>query len=144
MEPAVAEDFNTMVPDEPLFKAVEHEGLGVFCGWAIVCTKGGEQYFDLHGDHIPDEAMAKAALDYSLAGRDGKIMHDGEVVGDLVWLWPETRKMADAFGIQTEVTGLRVGYKPRDERTAKLFRDGKIRGFSIGGSYGKVEELPDD
>jgi len=126
-----------------------NDGLGIVFGFAIICEDDGidgldKRYFDLHGDHIPEDAMLKASSDYMLNSRAGKVMHAGEAVGDIVFAWPLTREIAQQFDITTKRTGLMIGWKPRNPDTLKLFQDGKLRGFSIGGSYGETEELSDD
>src|SRR5665213_3380678 len=52
--------------------------LGLVMGWAIICKRDGEDYFDLQKDHIPETAMLEAALDFVENGAIAKEMHDGE------------------------------------------------------------------
>lgn len=133
-----------------LLKTVDDE-IGVVFGWAIVCEDDGIEksdpdyplYFDLHGDHIPEDAMLKASTDFMLDHRNGKVMHRGEVVGDIVFAWPQTREIAKKFGEECTVFGLKIGWKPRDADLLAKFKDGTYAGFSIGGSYGEIEEVPD-
>lgn len=126
-----------------------NDELGLVMGFAIICKHAGqdgttlEDYFDLHGDHIPEDAMLKASADYMLNSRLGKVMHAGEDVGDIVFAWPLTKDVCDEFEITTKRTGLMIAWKPRDPEVLKMFKDGKLKGFSIGGSYGDTEELPD-
>ena len=120
--------------------------LGLVLGWAIICKdENGEDYFDVQGDHIPEDAMLKSSMDFALNSRDGKVMHVGDVVGKVVYMWPETAEIADAFGIVTKRTGLKIAWKPNDPAMLSRFdpETGDLKGFSIGGAYGEVEELVD-
>jgi hypothetical protein len=116
------------------------ESLGLVFGFAIVSTSGGEPYYDVQGDHIPEDAMMKAATEFMENSRIAKEMHQGEAKGAVVFAFPLTAEIAKSLGISTERTGLLIAMKPTPEVLAK-FRDGTYTGFSIGGSYGKVEEV---
>lgn len=123
------------------------EALGIVIGWAIVCTKNGEPYFDLQDDHIPDNSMLKAAADFMLNSRMGCEMHardaNGEVEpnGDIVFAFPLTAEIAKALEIDTPQTGLLVGWKPGDPASLAKFKSGELTGFSIGGQRLKDEEV---
>lgn len=106
--------------------------LGLVFGFAIVCKEGGKPYYDLHDDHIPEEEMMKAALDFMENSQIAKEMHDGDQVGTVVFAWPMTTAVAKAFGIRTKKTGLMIAMKPSEEVLEK-FKDGTYTGFSIGG-----------
>ena len=129
--------------DTSKFTKVDDD-LGVVFGYAIVCKAEGEDYYDLHGDHIPQDAMMKAALEFMLESRDGKVMHVGDVAGTVPFAWPETEEVADQFGVVTKTFGLKIGWAPHDAADLAKFKDGTFTGFSIGGEYGDVEELPDE
>lgn len=118
------------------------EDLGLVFGWAIVCTEMGEPYFDLQKDHIPDEAMLRAATDFMKNSRAAKEMHRGGERGSVVFAMPLTAEVAKAFGIRTDRTGLMVAMAPDDEMLAK-FKSGELTGFSIGGSRGIDRVLED-
>lgn len=118
--------------------------LGLVMGHAIVCTEGGEPYFDLQGDHIPDETMLKAALDFMENSQVVKEMHSGEQRGTVVFAWPMTAEIAKAFGIETERTGLMIAIRPNDKEMLEKFQLGEYTGFSIGGQRVRDEELDDD
>lgn len=117
--------------------------LGLVMGWAIICTEKGEDYFDLHGDHIPTDSMIKAATDFMVHSRVGKDMHRGQQTGSVVFAFPMTAEIAKAFEIETDREGLMIAWKPDNPETLGKFKSGEYTGFSIGGSYGEVEELPD-
>lgn len=131
------------------------ESLGLVFGWAIVCKEGGEDYYDLNLDkqedgtykrvpeHIPEEVMLKAAVDFMKTERPGNEMHDGPDTGQFLFTWPMTTDIAKSFGMTTPKTGLMVIYKPTPEVLAK-FKDGTYKGFSIEGAAMKSEEVNDD
>ena len=115
------------------------ENLGLVMGYIIICKVEGEDYFDLHGDHIPEDAMLKAAKDFMENSRTAKEMHSGQGRGTIVFAWPLTTDIAKAFNIETHTTGLMIAMKPDDEMLEK-FRSGELTGFSIGGFRGEDEE----
>jgi hypothetical protein len=106
--------------------------LGLVFGWAIVCNKNGEPYFDTQGDNIPEDAMLKASADFMQNSRVAKDMHQGDQIGPVVFAWPMTAEIAKAMGIETDTTGLMIAMLPPPDVLAK-FKDGSYTGFSIGG-----------
>jgi hypothetical protein len=131
---------------------------GIVFGFAIVCTKDGEDYYDLNVDddglhkgkavpeHITEDAMLKAVVDATLPGThlEGDEMHAGPNTGSYPFMFPLTAEIAKALGITTERTGLLCGYRPEASVLAK-FKDGTYTGFSITGARldGGSEEVPD-
>ncbi len=111
--------------------------LGLVFGFAIVSTVDNEPYYDLQGDHIPDQAMLKAATDFMENSRTAKDMHGG-ATGSVVFAFPLTAEIAKSLGITSSKTGLLIAMKPSPEVLGK-FADGTYTGFSIGGSYGETE-----
>lgn len=105
--------------------------LGLVFGFGIVCKRDGEDYYDLQGDHIPEEAMVKAAADFMLNSRVAGDMHRAKD-GQVVFAFPLTEDVAKAFDIQTPITGLMVAIQPSEDVLTK-FRSGEYTGFSIGG-----------
>ena len=126
--------------------------LGLVFGWAIVSCEGGEPYFDTQGDHIPEDAMMKAASDFMLHSRVSAEMHEREqdaagqtvipIDGPVVFAFPLTAEVAKAFEIECPRTGLLVAVKPSPPVLAK-FRSGEYTGFSIGGARLEDEEVTD-
>lgn len=120
--------------------------LGIVFGWGIVCMEKGERYFDLQGDHIPEDAMMKATSDFMFAVRTAGDMHarhdDGEAIhkGVITHSWPLTAEIMQSFGIQCEKTGWLIGMQP-DEDMLEKFKDGTYQGFSIGGLRGEDEDV---
>ncbi len=120
------------------------DSLGLVMGFAIVCNEDGEPYFDVQGDHIPEDAMLKASLDFMQNSAAVNEMHDDERVGDVVFAFPLTEDIAKAFGILTRKTGLMIAIKPADDDMLKRFQLGELTGFSIGGTRIEDEEIDDD
>lgn len=116
------------------------ESLGLVFGWAIISKQDGQEYYDVQGDHIPEDAMLKATTDFMMHSRVGKTMHTGEQTGAVVFAWPMTSEIAKAMGIVTKNTGLMIAMKPSPE-DLKKFASGDFTGFSIGGSRIKDEEV---
>lgn len=114
--------------------------LGLVFGFAIVSTLDGEPYFDKQGDHIPEDAMLKAATDFMEHSRIAKEMHAGDQQGSVVFAFPLTADVATALGIVTKQTGLLIAMKPNEAVLGK-FKDGTYTGFSIGGAYGEMEAV---
>jgi hypothetical protein len=118
------------------------DDLGLVFGFAIVCKEGGEEYFDVQGDHIPEATMVEASADFMINSRVAKEMHSGEATGSVVFAFPLTADIAKAMGLgEPERTGLMIAMKPdTDEQLAK-FRSGEFTGFSIGGRRILDEEV---
>lgn len=119
--------------------------LGLVLGWAIICKKGGENYFDLQDDHITEKAMVETSLDFMLNSRMAKDMHtkgdDGVLPGSIVFAFPMTTDVAKAFGMEVPCTGLMIGMKPDSDEILQKFKSGVYTGFSIGGSRIEDEEV---
>lgn len=109
------------------------ESLGLVMGWGIICKENGEDYFDLQGDHIPENSMLKAALDFMENSQVAKEMHDGDPIGSVVFAMPITGDIAKAFGLLTHTTGLMIAIRPNDDEMLEKFKKGELTGFSIGG-----------
>lgn len=108
------------------------DNLGLVLGWAVVCKVEDTEYFDTQGDHIPEDAMLKAATDFMLNSRTAGDMH-AKADGKIVFCWPMTSDIAKAFGFTTKQTGLLVAMKPDSPEILAKFRSGEYTGFSIGG-----------
>lgn len=108
-------------------------GLGLVIGFAIVCTEDGQPYFDVQGDHIPEDAMLKAAVEFMGASRMASAQHNGSNVGTILFAFPLTGDIARALDISSQRTGLLIAMKPSDPVVMQKFVDGTYTGFSIGG-----------
>ena len=117
------------------------ESLGLVFGFAVVSKVGGEPFFDSQGDHIPDDALLKASLDFAASSRISKEMHrpDSEE-GAVFFIFPLTEEIAKSLEIESPMHGLLIGMKPPADVFEK-FRDGTYSGFSIGGKYIESEEV---
>jgi len=120
------------------------EELGLVMGFAIVCKIDGEDYFDLQGDHIPEDTMLKSAFDFMQHSRVVKEMHKGDEVGTVVFAWPLSTDIAKAMGLKTKKTGLMIAIRPSDDDMLEKFKKGKYTGFSIGGRRLEDEEVEED
>lgn len=116
------------------------ESLGLVFGFAIVCKVDGDPYYDVQGDHIPEDAMLKAATDFMAKSRQAKEMHQGDQVGEVLFAFPLTDEVCKALDITSQQTGLLIGMRPGKDAVEK-FRDGTYTGFSIGGAYILNEEV---
>lgn len=120
------------------------ESLGLVMGYAIISKQNGEDYYDLQGDHIPEDAMLKAAVDFMSGARTVGEMHETEEGGTVVFAWPLTTEIAKAFNLETDTTGLMIAIKPKCHKTLEKFKDGTYNGFSIGGIRITDEEVEDE
>lgn len=116
-------------------------GLGLVIGFAIVCTEDGQPYFDVQGDHVPEDAMLKAAADFMEASRMASAQHDGSNVGTILFAFPLTADVAKALEISSARTGLLIAMRPSDPEVLRRFVDGTYTGFSIGGRRVVDEEV---
>lgn len=129
---------NTLVP----ILKVDRK-LGIAFGFAIVTkeVKDGkvEDYYDLHGDHVSDEVMLKAAAEFTMAERAGKAEHGrtaehgDQKVADIAFMFPLTEEIAKGLGITTDKFGLIIGYKPINTQVLDDIEKGVYAGFSFGG-----------
>ena len=109
------------------------DDLGLVMGWAIICKENGVDHYDLQNDHIPEDAMLKASLDFMENSQVAKEMHAGEKVGAVVFAFPLTEEIAKSFGVLSHKSGLMIAMKPESDEMLAKFRDGTFTGFSIGG-----------
>ena len=80
------------------------DALGLVMGFAIVSKIDGEPYFDIQGDHIPEDAMLDAATDFMQNSRVAKEMHQGDQAGSVVFAFPLTTDIAKKFDIHPNQT----------------------------------------
>lgn len=125
----------------PLEKADDDQRVAI--GWAIICTKGGEDYYDTQGDNIPVESMWKAVSKFMKGARVAKVMHEGEQAGMVLYSLPLDNRTKKALGISCDVEGWAVGVE-FDEAAWKLVKKGFLKGFSIGGWRYEDEDIPDE
>lgn len=106
-------------------------------GWALVCEQKNasgnwEPYIDTQGDHIPEDVMVDAALDFAKNSRIGKDMHAGDCVAGVPFVYVVT-KSSNSLGLETNKTGMLIGWEPDDPKHVDAVSRGERTGFSIGG-----------
>lgn len=103
-------------------------------GWAVICKRNGEDYYDLQNHHISEEEMTKAAIRFAKsAKRTGLEDHRGEVKGHVVFMMPMSMVIAKSMGIKTDKSGLMIGWLVEDPKVLAKIEAGEHAGFSIGG-----------
>ena len=102
-------------------------------GWAYVSTIDGELQTDTQGDSITPAEMEKMADKFMSSARMAKAMHEGDQVGEVIHSLPLTTELAKAFSIETDREGWLIGMKVHDDAIWKQFKNGTLKGFSIGG-----------
>lgn len=111
---------------------------GVLIGYALVShvkdvTGAYREYYDLHGDHVPDESLFEAGLEFAKSGRKAFVQHGGEDVGTIDFMFPLTADVAKALGIDAQRLGLLVGMRLDDPKSVvDSVALGQLTGFSIG------------
>lgn len=118
------------------------DSLGLVFGYAIVCLDNGQPYYDRQDDHIPEDAMLEAWLDFSKNSRAVTEMHSRTDAGVVVSAFPLTSDIAKALGIDASKTGMLVALEPDVSMLAK-FKSGELTGFSIGGARIEDEVVAD-
>tara|TARA_R110000868_G_scaffold249005_3_gene505537 strand:+ start:2356 stop:3171 length:816 start_codon:yes stop_codon:yes gene_type:complete len=105
-------------------------------GYGIVATVDGKVVTDSQDDQIVDFAsMEKAALDYAISSRSGKLMHKGEAAYSVPFIMPMTSEIAKSLGMTVKKEGVIIAmHFPATEAGDKgweMAKDGG--GFSVGG-----------
>ena len=114
------------------------DALGLVFGYAIICDKDGQPYYDKQGDHIPEKAMLEQALDFMENSRTAGVLHKKDASGNIIksgsvpFAFPLTSEIAKALEIDPKWTGLLIAMKP-EPRILELYKSGELTGFSIGG-----------
>lgn len=129
-------------------KKVDEE-LGIVFGWAIISNIEGKPYVDTQGDHIPENAMLKAAARFMEGSRVAGNMHRQispigdrvERIGTVIFSFPLTTEISKKMGIKTKQTGLMLGMKVDSAAILEKFKSGEYTGFSIGGRRIKDKEV---
>lgn len=123
--------------DATITKVDEEER--IVYGFASVSEEQGGLVTDRQGDQIETTEMVRAAHDF-IRKRQGKVMHAGKCVGEVVEslvLRPELQK---ALGIDIKKIPWIIGYKVHDEEAWADVKKGRFTGFSIGGK-GKRKQV---
>jgi hypothetical protein len=106
----------------------------IIYGWASVTKVNGELVVDHQDDVIETETLHKAVNKFMENVRVGKLMHQGEQVGQIIHSFPVSKEIMDALGIQTDKEGWITGYKVYDDNLWDDVKSGKYAAFSIGGA----------
>ena len=120
-----------------LFKVDEE--LGIVYGFAAISKRDGKKYRDSQGEHIPENVMAKMAMNFMEGMRDAQFMHEDIKVGKVNQGLMLTDDVAKALGLTTNQTGFIIGMKVESAQAMDLIKSGKIRDFSIGGKGKRIE-----
>lgn len=108
---------------------------GVVLGFGCICRKSGAAYFDTHGEHLPEDEMFNAAVDFMKGDRLAKLQHEeGSDIGRVIFAYPLTEDIAKAHDIECDTSGLLIGIQVEDKEALKALRSGALAGFSFGGS----------
>lgn len=132
----MADNDKNVVTLEEIFK-VNEETRTVY-GWAYVIEKDGQTVIDSDNDTIEENELTKAAHQFVLDERNGKVMHKGDVVADVVESLLFTKALQDALGIDLKKIGWFIGMKIRDDALWEQAKAGEFNGFSIGGQSRRV------
>jgi hypothetical protein len=107
--------------------------VGMIVGYGAVCKEAGEDYYDLHDEHLPEDEMVQATVKFMEGARSAKIMHAGEDVGRVVCAFPLDTATAAALELTAKRTGVLIAWKPNDRSILQKFESGEWTGFSFGG-----------
>ncbi len=129
-----------ITPDAKIIKV--DKGEGIVYGFAIVCKVDDDDYYDIQGDHIPEDVMRSAATDFMKSERGAKAMHMGVCKGRIVHSLPLTTELGIALGLDgIDKSGWIIGMQPDDDEILQKFANGEFTGFSIGGLGTRVEAM---
>ena len=106
----------------------------VVYGWAYVCKIGDKPVVDHSGDVIEPHELEKAAHDFVVDCREGKIMHDGDTMAELVESMFFSEEVQKALDIDLGKVGWFIGMRINDEELMEKIEKGELAMFSIGGS----------
>lgn len=103
-------------------------------GFASVSKMAGVEMTDLQGDVVSTDEIQRAAHDFMIESRVGGDMHvskSGGIIVESLIVDGATKK---ALGIARPEEGWFIGYKVTDGEVWKGVKEGKYKGFSIGGT----------
>ena len=115
-------------------------------GWASVIEEGGQPLIDRQEDIIDEPILVKAAHDFILDSRAGKLMHQGKRVADVVESCVMTKELQKVLGVVVknekgqQIVGWLITMKIRDPKLWEEAKNGEFTSFSIGG-VGRREEV---
>lgn len=107
-------------------------------GWASVIEENGEPVVDSQDDLIREPVLQKAAHQFILEYRAGKLMHQGKAVGSVVESMVFTKSLQQALGVNLNKIGWLIAYKVEDDALWARVKAGEFPAFSIGGHGRRV------
>jgi hypothetical protein len=126
------------LPTEGKILKVDEEQRIIY-GWASVTTYKGELLVDRQGDTIKTDTLHRAVNKFMKGVRVGKLLHQGEQVGEIIHSFPMTKEISAALGIQSDREGWITGYYVSDDNLWEQVKAGDYAEFSIGGRAQKEE-----
>lgn len=111
----------------------------ILYGWASVTKVDDQLVVDRQGDRIETDTLHKAVNVFMKEVRVGKLMHQGEQVGQIIHSFPVSKEIMGALGIQTNMEGWITGYYVEDDQLWQDVKSGKYAAFSIGGTAMKED-----
>jgi hypothetical protein len=103
-------------------------------GWfSVIEDEDGRAVVDGQGDVIDERTLTKAAHEFVVDARAGKVMHKGRRVADLVESIVFTKDVQGALGIDLGIVGWFGAMKFRDNSAWARVKSGELAAFSIGG-----------
>lgn len=115
------------------------EELRLAYGWFSVIEENGQAVVDRQGDVIGEATLRKAAHDFIVDARAGKVMHRGKRVADIVDSIVLTKEVQKALGIDLGKVGWFGAMRFRDEDAWRRVKSGELAAFSIGGHAETVD-----
>jgi hypothetical protein len=102
--------------------------------------KDGKPVVDTQNDTIEEAELVKTAHLFITDYRAGKVMHEGEDVGEVVESIVLTSDLQKALGIDLKKVGWLIGMKINDETIWKQAKAGEFNSFSVGGVARRVSD----
>lgn len=122
------------------FKIIKvDEDQRIIFGWASVTTHKGEHVVDLQGDVIRTDTLHKAVNEFMKGVRVGKLLHQGDQVGEIIHSFPMSKEICEALEIQSDKEGWITGYYVTDDTLWDAVKAGDYTEFSIGGRAKKEQ-----
>lgn len=135
------ERFEKLAPPSTFWVGKTETGKPIIYGYGIVskvrdASGAWVDYYDLQGDHVPEDVCEKSGAAFMRLGGAGKVMHIGPSVAKCVFAFPMTtaiiEKLEPAAAAHFTRSGLVIGFEC-DEALADKARKGEFTGFSLGG-----------
>lgn len=122
--------------DAEIFKTDDE--LRLVFGFASVIEKDGAIVTDTQNDIIETTELLRSTTAYMGKSREGKMMHAGEKIGEVVHSLPLTADIAKSLGVHTAQYGWIVGMRVDSDRVWDMVKKGELQSFSIGGRATRV------